>query len=526
VPAAETTDPRRYWTLGVLCISLVLVGMSVTILNVAIPSLVRALHTQPDQLQWIFAAYGIVFSGLVITMGAVSDRFGRKRLLNVGLVLFGAASGLGALATTPGPLIAARVAMGVGAAMIMPGTLSILATVFPSPSEQQQAIGIWSGVGGLGFILGPPVGGILLSHFWWGSVMLANVPVVIVALILGVRLVPESRDPDRLRLDLVGAGLSIAAIASMVFAFIQAPDSGWGSGPVLGAIAAAVVAGTAFVRWECSRERPMLDVRLFRRATFTLPALTITFGFFTVWGLLFLLPQYLQFVRGETVLTVGLTLAAVSVTWSLAAPLVPRLLVRIGDRAVMTGALAISAIGALCFVGVGGSASVAFVIVGLAVLGLGMGCVTTPATALLVSSIPPEQAGVGSAMNDVTREFGTAFGIAVLGSVLALRYSALVATSGLRAGPASTARAGIGGALRVAGGLHGTAAAQLRASAHAAFTSGFHLAVVVGAVVLAALAALTWVKLPRDAGATVTVTDPGAPSPPLPSAAGRAGRLA
>jgi MFS transporter, DHA2 family, multidrug resistance protein len=504
VVATEGTDRRRYWTLGVLCISLILVGMSVTILNVAIPSLVRALHAKPDELQWIFAAYGIVFSGLVITMGAISDRVGRKRLLDIGLVVFGVASGLGAFATTPGPLIAARAAMGFGAAMIMPGTLSILTTVFPSPAEQQQAIGIWSGVGGLGFILGPPVAGILLSHFWWGSVLLANVPIVIVALLLGVRLVPESRDPDRVHLDLVGAALSTVTISSLVFAFIQAPDSGWTSGPVLAAFVGAVVAGTGFVWWELTREHPMLDVRLFRGATFTIPALAITFGFFTVWGLLFLLPQYLQFVRGDSVLTVGLTLALISVTWSLSAPLIPRLLVRIGDRAGMTAALVVAALGALCFVGVAGGRSVLFVVLGLMVLGLGMGAVTTPATALLVSGLPPEQAGVGSAMNDVTREFGSAFGIAVLGSVLALRYSAQVAVAGLSASTARAARNGIGGALQIARTMHPVAARALRVSADAAFTSGFRLAVVVGALVLAGLAALTWAKLPRTAGAGAT----------------------
>jgi len=504
----DTTYARRYWILGVLCVPLVLVGMAITILNVAIPSLVRALHADPDELQWIFAVYGIVFAGLVITMGAIGDRFGRRRLLNLGLVVFGLASGVGAWAGTAGALVVARAAMGLGAAMLMPGTLSIVTTVFP-PEERQQAIGIWSGVGGLGFILGPPVAGILLSNFWWGSVMLVNVPLVVLALVASARLVPESRDPERLRLDLIGAALSVVAVAAMVFAFIDAPDRGWLGTPVLTAIVVSLAAGASFVFWELHHRHPMLDVRLFRVAAFRLPALVITLGCFTVWGLLFLLPQYLEFVHHSSVLAVGITLAFISVTWSLSAPLAPKLVLPLtGDRAGIALALLVTAGGALCFVAVGGGATVPIVIVGLAVIGLGMGTATTPATTLLVSAVPAEQAGVGSAMNDVTREFGTAFGIAVLGTVLTFRYAArLGAVAGLSSRQAAAARDGIGNALHVASTVSGPVAAQVRAGAEAAFTSGFRLAVLVGAGVLVGLAALVWLQLPRGAGA------PAAPPP-------------
>jgi EmrB/QacA subfamily drug resistance transporter len=508
-PARSPEYARRYWTLGVLCVSLMLVGMAITILNVAIPSMVRSLDADPDQLQWIFAVYGIVFSGLVITMGAISDRFGRKRLLNIGLIVFGISSGLGALAGSPGSLIAARAGMGVGAAMLMPGTLSILATVFP-PEQRQQAIGIWSGVGGLGFILGPPVGGILLSHFWWGSVMLVNVPIVVVALVAGAKLVPESRDPERLQLDVVGAALSIVAIATMVFAFIEAADAGWLGVPVLGGIVTSLTAAVLFVTWERHTAHPMLDVRLFRSAAFSLPALVITFGFFTVWGLLFLLPQYLEFVRGDSVLTVGVLLATISVTWSISAPLIPRLLVRIGDRVGIAIALLVSAGGSLCLLAVGGGGTVVAVLAGLAIIGLGMGAATTPATNLLVAGLPPEQAGVGSAMNDVTREFGTAFGIAVLGTVLAVRYSArLGAIGGLTGRQVAMTKDGIGGALRVASAIpRRDVAAHLRSGAEAAFTSGFRAAVLVGATILTVIAVLVWLRLPRDAGLEKDVASP------------------
>lgn len=508
----DTIHARRYLILAVLCVSLVLVGMSMTILNVAIPDILHQLHADADDLQWIFSAYGIIFAGLVITMGAISDRYGRKRLLNVGLTVFGVASALGAFAGFPGQLIAARAFMGVGAAMVMPGTLSIIESVFPI-EERQQAIGIWAGVGGLGFILGPPIGGLLLTSFWWGSVLLANVPVVVIALLVGARIVPEFRDPARLRLDLVGAALSILSIGAIVYAFISAPDGGWGSPPVVGALIVALAAGASFVRWELSRAHPMLDVRLFRRATFAIPALLITFGSFAVWGLEFLLPQYLQFVRGDTVLAVGLILATISLTWSGGSPIVPRAVTRYGSRNVMLVGLIVGMVGALFLVGVGTGDSLVLVLLSLAALGLGMAIASIPATGLLVSSLPVEKAGVGSSMNDVTREFGTAFGVAVLGTVVSVRYAQRLGHLGLSGKTLASAREGISQALTTAQHSSAPRGQALRSGARTAFVSGFRLAALVAALIFVALAVATWAKLPKDAAIESQPIDEPTPAP-------------
>ena len=506
-----TVYARRYWILGVLCLSLLLVGMAMTILFLALPDISRDLRADASDLQWIFAAYGIVFAGLVITGGALGDRFGRRRLLVVGLVVFGVAAFAGAFSATAEELVAARAVMGVGAAMLMPGTLSIITSVFPA-EEQVQAIGIWSGVGGLGFILGPPVGGLLLSWFWWGSVLLVNVPIVVVTLVLVARLVPESRDTQGRPLDPTGAALSIVAISGMVFAFIEAPDRGWSSAPVLVAVALSIAGGIAFVRWELGRRFPMLDVRLFRNAQFTVPALVLTFGFFVAWGLQFLIPQYLQFLDGESVLTAGFVMATISVTWSIAAPTVPRVVARTGERIAIVCALLLTAAGVLCLLLVGTSLTLPAVIVGLCTIGAGMGAATTPTTAALVSGLPPDKAGVGSAMNDVTREFGAAFGVAVLGSVLALRFTDRIDRA-FAVSPAQLRKAddGINGALEVARSVGGSKAARLHDAADAAFTSGFRIAVLVSAGILVALALVAMAKLPRRNAAPVA-SNAGLPS--------------
>jgi EmrB/QacA subfamily drug resistance transporter len=499
VPAADSrVYERRYWILAVLCVSLTLVGMAITILNVAIPDLIRELGADASDLQWIFATYGIVFAGVVVTGGAAGDRFGRKRVLDAGLVVFGAAALSGAFAPSPGLLIAARAVMGLGAAMLMPGTLSIITSVFP-PEERTKAIGIWSGVGGLGFIIGPPIGGILLTHFWWGSVLLVNVPVVVIALLAGARLVPDSRDPARTPLDLGGAALSTLALSALVFAFIEAPSNGWASPLVLAAVAIAAAGFAVFVGWELRRPHPMLDVRLFRQATFTAPALVITFGFFVTWGLLFLLPQFLQLVEGRSALWVGMVLSVISITWCVSATSIPIVIRRVGERSVMAAGLIVTAAGVACLFGVDSAASTVWVIVGLCTIGLGMGAVTTPATSMLVADLPPEKAGVGSAMNDLTREFGTAFGVAVLGTVVAFRYSGRLAdvTAGLPAAERDAARNNVSDALDVARDVGGSGGAQLADAARSAFTSGLMLAVAVSVVVLVVLAAVVVALLPH-----------------------------
>jgi len=490
---------RRYWVLAVACVAFTIIGMALTILNVAIPALTRELGASTSDLQWIFATYGLLFSGLVVTGGALGDRFGRRRGLIVGLVIFGLASTLGAFATEPFHLIVARAFMGVGAALIMPGTLSIITTVFP-PEQRERAIGIWAGVGGLGFIIGPPIGGLLLHEFWWGSVMLASPPVVLVTIVAMLAVVPESRDPAHRPLDALGSVLSIVMITALVFGFIEAPSEGWTGAPVLLAFGVSAVAVVAFILRELKTANPMLDVRLFRRTTFTAPALMLVFGFFVVWGLQFLLPQFLEFVQGESVVTVGLLLSVISITWCVSCTFATRATAGLGERYAIAGGLLVTAVGVLLLLPAVNGPSTWWLVISLLVIGAGMGLAMVPSTTMLVAALPPEKAGVGSAMNDVTREFGTSFGVAVLGSVVAFGYQDQLGSAAdvLPASERAAAENNIGDAVSSAEQLGGRAGEQLIDAAHAAFTSGMRAAIVVGAVVLVATAAVSLVLLPHQ----------------------------
>jgi MFS transporter, DHA2 family, multidrug resistance protein len=329
-------------------------------------------------------------------------------------------------------------------------------------------------------------------HFWWGSVLLVNLPVVLVMIVATLVIVPESRDPENTAFDVLGAGLSIVMITGLVFAFIEAPGNGLLSGPVLGGFAVALFGGIAF-------DQPMLDVRLFRRPTFTAPALMLVFGFFVAGGLQFLLPQYLEFVRGDSVFVVGLLLGSISLSWSTFCAIVPRLSARYGERVVIAGGLLVTAAGSALLLPATTTGSLFWVVAGLLVMSAGMGTAMVPSTTMLVAALPPEKAGVGSAMNDVTREFGTAFGVAVLGSVLTFRYQHEIgdAVDVLPAGEQSTAQNNVGDAVSSAEKLGGSAGSQLMDSAHAAFTSGLRAAVIAGIVVLVLTATAILVMLPH-----------------------------
>src|SRR5215217_3239273 len=301
---------HRWWALGVLCLSLVVLAMDNTILNVALPTLAQDLGATGSQLQWMVDAYLLVFAGLLLTMGALGDRFGRKLALNLGLLVFAAASAASAFASTPEVLIAARAAMGIGAALIMPSTLSIITNTFP-PTERGRAIGVWAGMAALGIVLGPVVGGWLLEHFWWGSVFLINLPVVALALLAGWPLVPESRDPGATPLDPTGAALSVAALVTLVYGIIQAPEDGWTDPRILGAFGVAVVLSVAFGWWERRVQHPMLPMELFGNPRFSAASGAIAMAFFALFGSVFLLTQHLQFVLGYT----PLQLACASCRW-------------------------------------------------------------------------------------------------------------------------------------------------------------------------------------------------------------------
>src|SRR5438105_2212126 len=430
---------RRWWTLGVLCLSLVMVVVANASLNVALPTLVRDLHASSSALQWIVDAYSLVFAGLLLTMGALGDRYGRRLALNGGLVVFGIASGLAAFAGSSTQLIVARAAMGIGAALVMPATLSVLAHVFP-PEERKRAIAIWAGFAGVGAALGGVTSGWLLQHFWWGSIFLTNVAVVAIALIAGAILVPSAADDHEPALDIVGASLSIAGLGALIYAIIEAPTRDWLSGATLLSFWVAVVILFAFAAWELRTPEPMLDLRFFRNPQFAAATSTITLIFFVMFGMIFTMTQYLQLVLGYSPLEAGVRMLPWAVVYMISAPRSARLVERFGQRIVVSSGLTVVAMGLGLLALSGIHANYPLLALSLVVTAAGMGMVTAPSTGAIIASLPLNKAGVGSAVNDTTRELGGALGVAVMGSLVASLYrgdlpaSAHAATASLGAG--------------------------------------------------------------------------------------------
>jgi MFS transporter, DHA2 family, integral membrane protein len=488
---------RRWWVLGVLVLSLVVVMTANTSLNVAIPSIVRDTGASPTQLQWIVDAYALVFAGLLLTAGAMGDRFGRKGALMVGLAIFGTMSLLATMAQDPAALIAIRATQGLGAALLMPGTLSILAAVFP-PDERPRAIAIWAGFAGSGAALGIVGSGWLLEHFWWGSVFFVNVPIVAVALVLVAWLVPTSRDPRRLPLDVIGALLSIVALGSLLFAIIEGPERGWTDGVTLGAFAAAAVGLAGFLAWERRREFPMLDLRFFASRPFTVGTSTIALTFFAMFGTFFIMTQYLQSVRGYTPLEAGVRILPMMAAMIPASTLSARWASRFGARAVLITGLTLLSAGLLVLASLGTTTSYWVLAGGLVLLGTGIGNVAAPATGAVMSSLPVAKAGVGSAVNDTAREVGGALGIAVLGSLLSAGYRAsLGGVAGVPEASLATAERSIGAALQEASRLGGDAGAALTAAARSAYADAMGAALVVAAAVTLLTIAFVRRSLPR-----------------------------
>jgi len=502
---------RRWATLLVLCLSLMVIGLDNTILNVAIPTLSRSLRASTSQLQWIVDSYTIVFAGLLLTAGSLGDRFGRYKTLTAGLVIFGAGSAASALATSANMLIATRAFMGIGGAFIMPATLSIITNVFTEPAERGKAIGIWAGVSALGIGFGPLAGGFLLSHFWWGSVFLINVPVVIGALVLGFVLIPDSSDPSAPKLDPLGALLSIVGLGALLYAIIEGPSYGWSSPQVLTGFALGVVVLGGFMAWELNYSSPMLDIRFFENPRFTAASGAITLTFFTLFGSLFLLTQYLQSVLGYSTLKAGAVLIPQALVLMVVAPSSNLFVQRLGNKVVVAFGLSVVAVTMLIFALLSATAPMWEVIATTCVLGLGMGNVMAPATDSIMGSLPREKAGVGSAVNDTTRQVGGAVGVAVLGSVLSSGYRhSVVRAEAAQHLPATIIKAmgdNVGQAVGVAHSAQaGPLAATITRIAGQSYVTAFHTATIMGAVVmaLATLGVMLWLPArPADIPAPV-----------------------
>ena len=419
----HTSHPNRWRILGVLVLALLVTSIDHTIINVAMPPLVEDLGASSAALQWIVASYTIVFAGLLLTAGSIGDRFGRRHALLAGLAAFLAGSVIAATAGSTTALIVGRSVMGLGGAFIMPTTLSILVNVFGDPRERAKAIAAWTAASGAGIALGPIVGGALMRSFSWSSVFWINVPLLAAAFIGSMHVVPDSRDPHATRLDPVGAVLSIASISSLVYAIIQAPERGWTSTASLVNFAVGIAIGIMFVAWEMHRDDPMLDIRLFRNRSFSAGSIALALLFFAMAGTVFLQAQYLQFVLDYTPLAAGFALVPAAIGMLLGTGAGAHLAAMHGGRIAVTAGTLIAGAGVALQAALVDGGSYLPTGIGLFLFGLGAGIAMPAATEMIMATLPPARAGVGSAVNDTVREFGGALGVAVIGSIAATAYA-------------------------------------------------------------------------------------------------------
>ena len=500
VPRASA-DRRRWKTLAVLCLSLLITVLDTTVVNVALPTLDRTLHASSSGLEWIVDAYTLVFAGLLMLGGALGDRYGRHRALPAGLLIFGAGSVIAASAGSVSQLIVARAAMGAGAALVMPATLSILTGVFTDPAERAKAIGIWSGVSGLGVAVGPTLGGLLLEHFAWSSIFLINIPVVVVALIAGRRLVPASRAPKAPRIDITGASLSVAGLSALTYTLIQAPSNGWTSSSTLltGVLAACLL--VAFVTQQIRRSDPLIDLRLFANPRFSAASGGVMALFFALTAATFVLTQIYQFVLGYSPLAAGLRALAPALMVAIAAPIGAKIAEARGPRLPITTGLLL-ATGGLCLFTTGNpNAGYLHYMIAMTFVGLGIGLSMAPATHSIMSSVPSAKAGVGSAINDTTRNLGGVLGVAIVGSVVATSYKTGLtpATTHLRRHLQALVGQSVGLATEIGKHIPGSLGHQIIISAHHAFVHAADQGVLIAAGVTLAGAIVAVRCLPAPA---------------------------
>jgi EmrB/QacA subfamily drug resistance transporter len=505
-------SPRRQAAvLATVCLAVFAINLDTTIVNVALPSLTRQLGATTRDLQWVVDAYNLAFAALVLAAGSLGDRYGRRPALLVGLVGFALASGLGAVCSSAGALVAVRFVMGAFAALIFPTTLSILTNAYPDRSERTKAIGIWGAVTGLGVAVGPVTGGLLLEHFWWGSVFVALVPVALIAALLAAIVVPESRVPGAPHLDLPGLVAASAFVGILVYTIIEAPERGWAAPLSLAGFAAAALAGTLFVVAERHATHPMLDLSLFRTPAFSAASASVTVAFFALFGFIFVITQYFQFVRGYGPLSTGARILPVAMSIAVGSVLGARLVRSLGTRRVVVSGLVL--LGS-AFAWIAASATheaYLWVVAQMVIMGTGLGLTTTPATESILSVLPPAKAGVGSAVNDATRETGGTLGVAVIGSVYTSLYLRGLSQSAVAHLPAhlyDVARSSVGAAVEIAQHAPITHAPALLDGIVSSFMSGMRAGCLVAACVCA-VGALGALALPgRQRTETVTVASP------------------
>jgi EmrB/QacA subfamily drug resistance transporter len=482
-----TIDPvvyaRRWKTLAVLALSLLIIGLDNTILNVALPSLQERFDASTSTLQWIVDSYLLVYAGLLLTMGTLGDRFGRKRALIAGLALFGGASLAVLVVDSANQLIVVRGAMGIGGALIMPATLSIISNVFPR-EERGKAIGIWAGMSAVGIGLGPLCGGLLLEYLDWSSVFLVNVPVAVVALVAAIPLVPDSRDPEPGAFDFVGAVLSVGALVSLVYGVIEAPSEGWTNPLILGCFALAVGLATAFVRWELRTPEPMLNLSFFENPRFSIAAAAISMAFFALFGASFALTQYLQDAHGYSALEAGAAMVPLAAGLIIGSISSIKLVGRFGTTKIVVAGL--GGLGFQLVSSVMWTPDMAYWPLGLwfFAVALNIGWVMGPATDSVMGAVPEEKSGVASAMNDVTRQVAGALGTAIIGSLITTMYGSRVSDSvaSLPEPSRLAAEDSIGKANAIADSLPIAEGARIADAAAVAFTDALGIGFSIAAV--------------------------------------------
>ena len=499
--SASSTRSRTGPVLAVVSLALMTVVSAVSGLNVALPGLARETGASQTQITWIVDAYTVVFAGLLLFAGALGDRFGRRGLLAGGLAVFGAAAGLGMLTSDPTQLIVLRALMGVGAAAIMPTTLSVITTSFP-PEDRPRAIGVWVGVAGGGAVLGLFGSGILLEFFSWSSFFGLNVVLATVALVGTLLVVPGSVDADPPRLDLLGGLLSLLAVAGTVFGIIEGPERGWDDPLTVAGLVTGVVALVAFVLWERRVDQPMLDPRLFRNRGFSAGSLTVMVQFFAAFGLFFVVIQYLQFVIGRSPLETAVALLPLPMVMIPLARNAPRIARRVGFRRLVPTGLALTATGLWVISRVGTDLSYGHLALGLVVFAAGMALAGTPSTTAITESLPEGKQGVASAVNDTARELGSALGIAILGSVLNQQYrdGMAEAVHGLPPAVAEGAQSSIAFTQSEHVGQLGSAGEHLVAAAQHAFVDGISGALLLAAGIVAVTAVAVALLAPASKG--------------------------
>ncbi len=491
---------RREWIgLGVIALPCLLYSMDLTVLNLAVPSLSTDLEPTSAQLLWIVDIYGFLVAGSLITMGTLGDRIGRRRLLLIGAAAFGVASVIAALSTSAEMLIATRALLGLAGATLAPSTLSLIRNMFLDPQQRTVAIGVWISSYSVGAAIGPLVGGALLEHFWWGSVFLIGVPVMVLLLVVGPVLLPEFRDPEAGRIDIVSAGLSLACVLLAIYGLKQIAQNGIGWVPLV-SIALGVAMGVVFVRRQKRLADPLIDLRLFQVPAFSAALAAYTLATFVAFGVFVFIAQYLQLVLGLSPLHAGLWTMPFGAAFIVGSMITPALVRRARPAFVMAAGLAISAIGFGMLTRVEGPSGLAILVSAFVVFSLGLAPVFTLTTDIIIGSAPPERAGAASAISETGSELGGALGVAILGSIGTAVYRGAMAdgvSSAIPREAAAAARDTLGGAVAVAGRLPDQLGTELLGTARGAFAHALELGALISVAIVVATGVMT-VMLLRD----------------------------